>query len=852
MRWRDAAFRWRWLLVGLAVWLAGCAAVPVWGASNRLVGDEPHYLLTTESLVSDADLDLADEYAQRAYGPYHHTDLIPQDAPRMDGARLAPHGVGLSILMVPGYAAGGWAGARVELALVAALVLVGAGILAERFVPSPRWAAPAAAVALGLTAPLWVYATQVYPEVPAAGVLVGACLLVTGKMRRRRPLATATALALAIGALMLLGIKYLPLAACLGFVAVVRLRHSRRGIVLVSALSVVLVGAVFAWTAHTFGGPTTYATNRVYQGSTEAAMVRDNIGGLARSPRLVALLFDRNFGIVRFAPLWMLAVAASGAMAARRRDLWPLAALVGVQWATAVWLALTMRGWWFPGRQVVTVLPLFAPALAWLFARLPRLTAVFTAVSLFWCAALVRALDAHLAGAGRDPFLAPIPGFGVAGRLFPTFHDPVAGDWIRVAAWTAMTVALGVWFWRRGRASPPTGPAPTGPAGVAAAAPGALVGGIVVGLPARDEAATVADVVRRAAAVPGVLEVVVVDDASVDGTAARARAAGATVLEPAPGRSGLGAAVARILAHGAEVDGAAAVAFLDADGEYAPEDLAALAVPVLDGSADYVSGNRFATPRPAGMPLWRRLGNRAGSLVVSALVGRRVRDAQSGIRVLSRRAAAAARVRHDYNYAQVLTIDLWRRGFPLHEIAATYDRRRNGRSFVRLPTYLRRVVPAMLAARWGRPERAGRPDRPDHTAASAATIGGEAARFALTGVAASGVDLLLFWTLTTAGVALLVANPVSMAVRLGLAFWLTRTWVFGEREVRSPAQEAVLFLAVAALNVAVQEAILWGAVVLTSGGLTPWAATAVKATATAVTFAGRFVLSRRYVFRATT
>ena len=51
------------------------------------------------------------------------------------------------------------------------------------------------------------------------------------------------------------------------------------------------------------------------------------------------------------------------------------------------------------------------------------------------------------------------------------------------------------------------------------------------------------------------------------------------------GRAGLGAAVARILEH-ARRRGAAAVAFMDADGEYAPEDVSVLAAPVLAGTAD--------------------------------------------------------------------------------------------------------------------------------------------------------------------------------------------------------------------------------------------------------------------------
>lgn len=131
-------------------------------------------------------------------------------------------------------------------------------------------------------------------------------------------------------------------------------------------------------------------------------------------------------------------------------------------------------------------------------------------------------------------------------------------------------------------------------------------------------------------------------------------------------------------------------------------------------------------------------------------------------------------------------------------------------------------------------------------------VGGEAVRFAAVGALATAVDLGLFWALTAVGVAPLVANPLTMTLRLGLAFWLTRVWVFADREARSSLHEAVLFLAVAGLNVAAQEAILWGAEAVAGGALGPAAATAVKAVATVATFAGRFALSRRYVFRAAT
>ena len=50
---------------------------------------------------------------------------------------------------------------------------------------------------------------------------------------------------------------------------------------------------------------------------------------------------------------------------------------------------------------------------------------------------------------------------------------------------------------------------------------------------------------------------------------------------------------------------------------------------------------------------------------------------------------------HDYNYAQVLTLDLVRKGFRYAEVPISYSFRQDGKSFVRLVPYLRNVVPAV-------------------------------------------------------------------------------------------------------------------------------------------------------------
>jgi hypothetical protein len=234
-------------------------------------------------------------------------------------------------------------------------------------------------------------------------------------------------------------------------------------------------------------------------------------------------------------------------------------------------------------------------------------------------------------------------------------------------------------------------PLPRRPAAVVPA-PGAPV---VAVIPVHNEAATVADVVRRLPAVAcgRPVRTIVVDDGSTDGSAALAAAAGATVVAQ-PRNLGLGAAVRRALAEASALD-PACVVYLDADGEYAPEELALLAAPVLAGRADYVVGSRFAGGARR-MRAHRTAGNRLLTRWVRWMTRRRdLTDGQSGYRAFSPAAAASAEIVHDYNYAQVLTLDLLGKGFAYAEVPITYAFRTTGSSFVRLGTYLRKVIPAV-------------------------------------------------------------------------------------------------------------------------------------------------------------
>ena len=217
---------------------------------------------------------------------------------------------------------------------------------------------------------------------------------------------------------------------------------------------------------------------------------------------------------------------------------------------------------------------------------------------------------------------------------------------------------------------------------------------IAVVIPAKDEEATIGELLTRVARVrvPGhELRPIVVDDGSTDRTAEIARNLGAVVVGHR-GNRGLGAALRTGLRAAVEA-GASAVAYLDADLEYLPEDIPKLVESVLAGRADYVLGSRFMGG-VRGMKLYRRLGNRVFTILLALLVRRRITDAQTGMRAFSREAAGRAEVIHDYNYAQVLTLDLLRKGMRMEEVPIRYRVLEHSSSFVNW-RYPAKVPPAI-------------------------------------------------------------------------------------------------------------------------------------------------------------
>lgn len=201
---------------------------------------------------------------------------------------------------------------------------------------------------------------------------------------------------------------------------------------------------------------------------------------------------------------------------------------------------------------------------------------------------------------------------------------------------------------------------------------------LVVVIPAFNEERTIATVVERLPKViRGIDEIqaLVVDDGSTDGTAQRAREAGAGIVSHATNR-GSGAAFRTGLRE-ALVQGADVIATVDADLQFNPEDVRTLVEALLDRGLDCMSCTRFLDPKNyLAIPWVKRVGNRVVTWLVSGIAGRRFTDVCCGFRAYRREVALRLNLWSEFDYAQEVLIKLARLGYRLGELSLPVRGRR--------------------------------------------------------------------------------------------------------------------------------------------------------------------------------
>lgn len=357
-------------LAGLAAWLVLQAMAPLVQRAWQITGDEPHYLLAAHSLVSDGDLDLANNYARADYRAFYAGPFLdPHVRVQPDGAQLLSHDVGLAFVLAPAYAWGGRGGVMQFLAALGGLLTAQMCLLGHE-VTGRWWAGLLGSLSLALAAPLGLYVFQIYPEL-AGGLLLTWALRQTlgtpgwispaprppGSQDLSRSRAVVVALALA--ALPWLSGRYAPLSALLaGLVAWRWLdnRRARHGGATESKpkwraskplipLAVGLSLSLYLLTNFTFyGGPTPSATpagNAVLTGFSDVSAQQIGRG-------LAGWWLDQHRGLLIFGPPLILAFIGLPHLW-RQRGWGGLALFAPV---TVLWLLASAWGGFYSGWEV--------------------------------------------------------------------------------------------------------------------------------------------------------------------------------------------------------------------------------------------------------------------------------------------------------------------------------------------------------------------------------------------------------------------------------------------------------------------------------------------------------------------
>ena len=435
-------------------------------------GDEPHYLVITQSLLFDGDLQIENNHRQGDYLVYADRDLRPDYLKRgQNGQIYSIHPPGVSALVLPAFAAGGYPG------VVGFLVLLFGVASALTWRAAYQLTGDATSAWVGwtgvvLSAPAFFHSFTVYPDGPAALVVIGVVsfLIATGPVTRARWQWLLAGAAIAT----------LPwLHTRLALVAVVLLA--------VLALRIVVPGSTVGrafrpgasaglkprptYQSAPLKGRPTYELVALFAVPAISTVLwltffyliygtldpRAPYGGrdgqfLAGIPRgLTGLLVDQQFGVLPTAPIYGIALAGLATLWRTHRRLAIELAAIAIPYILVV---SANEMWWAgfsaPARFLVPVLlPMALPLAAWWQRHDSRVPRTFTLVALGASLAITATLAWTGRGAllynGRDGFALWLdlvaPAVSLA-RAEPTvFRGALAATWAQAAIWCAAAAA---------------------------------------------------------------------------------------------------------------------------------------------------------------------------------------------------------------------------------------------------------------------------------------------------------------------------------------------------------------------------------------------------------------------------